>query len=161
MKNYFARMKVHGAFVLDLLVSVAVVAITTWSSGQTAAVSGGASRGIVSWFLSYLPGGYTQDTVALLDHLLRKAAHFTLYFILGFSLTGCFQRQSRVPPALAALLTGAVFAGLDEFHQIFVDGRGPALSDVFLDTCGVAAGCLLRTVLHKIRSTRARKPGKY
>ena len=154
MKKYFAFVKEHGPFVLDLLVSVTVVAITTWSSGQTAAVSGGASKGIVNWFLSYLPGVYTQDTVAFLDHLLRKTAHFTLYFILGFSLTGCYQSQSRVPPALAALLTGAALAGLDEFHQNFVDGRGPMLSDVFLDTCGVAAGCLLRTVLHKIKSTR-------
>lgn len=158
MKNYFACVKEHGPFVIDLLVSIAVVAITTWSSGQTAVVSGGASRGIVQRILSYLPGVYTQDTIAFLDHLLRKTAHFTLYFILGFSLTGCFQRQGRVPPALAALLTGAAFAGLDEFHQIFVDGRGPALSDVFLDTCGVAAGCLLRTVLHKVRSTHTRKP---
>ena len=158
MKNNLTCVKEHGLFVLDLLVSVAVVIITTWSSGQTAAVSGGASRGIVQWLLSCLPGVYTQDTVALLDHLLRKTAHFTIYFILGCSLTGCFQRQRRVPTALAALLTGAALAGLDEFHQIFVDGRGPALSDVFLDTCGVAAGCLLRTVLHKARSTRVRKP---
>ena len=158
MRNFFARMKEQGPFIIDLLVSVAVVVTTTWSSGQTAAVSGGASRGIVSWFLSYLPGVYSQDTVALLDHLFRKTAHFTLYFILGFSLTGCFQRQSRVPPALVALLTGAVFAGLDEFHQIFVDGRGPALSDVFLDSCGVATGCLLRTVLHKVRSICTWKP---
>lgn len=158
MKNYFARMKEHGPFVLDFLVSAAVVAITTWSSGQTAAVSGGASSGIVRWLLSYLPGVYTQDTVAFWDHLLRKTAHFTLYFILGCSLTGCFQRQRRVPPVLAVLLTGAALAGLDEFHQIFVDGRGPMLSDVFLDTCGVAAGCLLRTALHKVRLTHARKP---
>ena len=157
MQRFLVRVKTHRPFVFDLLVSAAVIAITTWSSSQTAAVSGGASRGIVQQLLSYLPGVYTQDTVALLDHLLRKAAHFTLYFILGFSLTGCFQWQRRVPPAPAALLTGAVFAGLDEFHQIFVDGRGPALSDVFLDTCGVAAGCLLRTALHKVRLTRGRK----
>lgn len=157
MRNFYARVKEHGPFALDLLVSIAVVVTTTWSSGQTAAVSGGASRRIVQQLLSYLPGVYTQETVALLDHLLRKTAHFTLYFILGFSLTGCFQRQSRVPPALAALLTDAALAGLDEFHQIFVDGRGPAISDVFLDTCGVAVGCLLRTTLHRIRSTRACK----
>lgn len=158
MQNFYARVKEHGPFIIDLVVSIAVVAITTWSSGQTAAVSGGASRGIVRWLLSYLPGVYTQDTVAFLDHLLRKTAHFTLYFILGFSLTGCFQRQRRIPPALAALPTGSALAGLDEFHQIFVDGRGPMLSDVFLDTCGVAAGCLFRTALHKVRLTRVRKP---
>ena len=157
MWKFFALVKKDKLFALDLLVSVAVVVITTWFSSQTAEVSGGASSGIVRFFLSYLPGVYMQDTVVLLNHLLRKTAHFTLYFILGCSLTGCYQRQSRIPPVLAALLTGAALAGLDEFHQIFVDGRGPALSDVFLDTCGVAAGCLLRTVLTRGRSIRARK----
>lgn len=160
MQNFYARVKKDGPFVFDLLVSVAVVAITTWSSSQTAEVSGGASRGIVYWFLSYLPSEYTPDTVALLDHLLRKAGHFTLYFILGCSLTGCYRRQRRVPPTLAVLLTGVALAGLDEFHQIFVDGRGPALSDVFLDTCGVAAGCLLASLLRKGKGTRAWKPRK-
>ena len=158
MSDYFSRVKKHGPLVFDILVSVAVVVITTWSSGQTAEVSGGASRGIVHWILAFLPGEHTEATVSLLDHLLRKAAHFTLYFILGCSLTGCFRRQRRVPYVLAVLLTGAVLAGLDEFHQIFVDGRGPQFSDVVLDTCGVAAGCLLATAFHRAVSRRKKKP---
>ena len=160
MQNFFARVKKEKPFAFDLIVSVTVVAITTWSSSQTAEVSDGASSGIVRWFLSFLPGMYTQETVALLDHLLRKTAHFTLYFILGCSLTGCYQRQRRVPTALAVLLTGAALAGLDEFHQMFVDGRGPSLSDVFLDTCGVAVGCFLRMALRRRRSRRARERRK-
>lgn len=157
MQKFFTLVKKDGLFAFDLLISVAVVAITTWFSSQTAEVSGGASSGIVRHFLSYLLGAYTQDTVALLDHLLRKTAHFTLYFILGCSLTGCYRRQRHVPPAFAALLTGAILAGLDEFHQIFVDGRGPALSDVLLDTSGVVVGCLLRAALGRKRSIRVRK----
>ena len=160
MKDFFDRVKRDGPFVLDLLISIAVVAIATWSSSQTAEVSGGASSRIVRFFLSYLPGVFTENTVELLDHLLRKAAHFTLYFILGCSLTGCYRRQRRFPTAVAVLLTGAALAGLDEFHQIFVDGRGPALSDVFLDTCGVATGCLLRTALRGRISLFTRKPRK-
>ena len=159
MQNFFVRVKKDVPFIFDLLVSVDVVAITTWSSSQTAEVSDGVSSGIVRWFLLYLPGEYTSDTVALLDHLLRKAAHFTLYFILGCSLTGCYQRQRRIPTALAVLLTGTALAGLDEFHQMFVDGRGPSLSDVFLDTCGVVVGCLLRMALRR-RSRRAQEVRK-
>lgn len=157
MSNLFSRIRKHGPLIFDILVSVAVVAITTWSSGQTAEVSGGTSSGIVRWFLSFLPGVHTEATVSLLDHLLRKAAHFTLYFILGCSLTGCYRRQKRVPYVLAVLLTGAVLAGLDEFHQMFVDGRGPPFSDVFLDTCGVATGCLIATLVRKAGKKRAEK----
>lgn len=156
MTNFFSRLKKHGPLIFDILVSVAVVAITTWSSGQTAEVSGGASRGIAYRLLTYLPGVHTEATVALLDHLLRKTAHFTLYFILGCSLTGCFRRQRRVPYVFAVLLTGAVLAGLDEFHQMFVDGRGPSFSDVVLDTCGVAAGCLFATAFRKIVNRHVR-----
>lgn len=158
MSNLFSRIKKHGPLIFDILVSVGVVAITFWSSGQTAEVSGGASKEIARWLLTFLPGEHTESTVSLLDHLLRKAAHFTLYFILGCSLTGCFRRQKRVPYVLAVLLTGAVLAGLDEFHQIFVDGRGPLFSDVVLDTCGVAAGCLLATAFHRAVNRRKKKP---
>ena len=158
MTSFFRCIKKHGPLIFDILVSVAVVAITTWSSGQTAEVSGGASKGIAYWLLTYFPGVHTEATVSLLDHLLRKTAHFSLYFILGCSLTGCYRRQKRVPYVFAVLLTGAVLAGLDEFHQIFVDGRGPSISDVVLDTCGVAAGCLFATAFRKIVSRHARKP---
>lgn len=160
MKDIIWRIRKQGQLIFNILVSVAVVVITTWSSGQTGAASDGASKGIVRWLLSYLPGVHTEDTVALLDHLLRKAAHFTVYFILGCSLTGCFRRQKRVPYVLAVLLTGAALAGLDEFHQMFVDGRGSLLTDVLLDTCGVAAGCLLAAAPESERSAGARKPRK-
>lgn len=157
LSNLFNRMKKQGPLIFDILVSVAVVAVTTWSSGQTAEVSGGASKGIVRWLLSCLPGVYTEATISFLDHLLRKAAHFTLYFILGCSLTGCYRRQRRVPYVLAVLVTGFVLAGLDEFHQMFVDGRGPQFSDVILDTCGVATGCLVATVFHRLWQKHVKK----
>lgn len=160
MQDHSSRAKKLRPLVFNILVSAAVVAVAAWSSGQTAAVSDGASKGIVRWLLSYLPGAHSEAVVSFLDHLLRKAAHFTLYFILGCSLTGCFRRLRRVPTVPAVLLTGAALAALDEFHQIFVDGRGPLLSDVLLDSCGVAAGCLLAFALEKGRSTRAGKPKK-
>lgn len=158
MEGFLDRLKKQGPLVFNILVSFAVVAVITWSSAQTAEVSGGASKGIVRWLLSSFSGEYTEDTVAFLDHLLRKAAHFAVYFILGCSLTGCYRRQRRVPYVFAVLLTGAALAGLDELHQMFVDGRGPLLTDVLLDTCGVAAGCLLASALYKRKSRYAKKP---
>lgn len=41
--------------------------------------------------------------------------------------------------------------------KMFVDGRGPLLTDVILDTCGVAAGCLLASAFHRGRTERASK----
>ena len=44
------------------------------------------------------------------------------------------------------LLAGFVcvgFAGLDEYHQSFVEARGPSVRDVGIDSCGAMIGILL------------------
>jgi VanZ family protein len=45
------------------------------------------------------------------------------------------------------VILGGLYAASDEFHQLFVDGRAGMLSDVLLDTCGVAVGSLVLTFL--------------
>lgn len=42
-----------------------------------------------------------------------------------------------------ALVICAVYAATDEFHQLFVDGRGFQFSDIFLDFCGALLGVLV------------------
>ena len=97
--------------------------------------------------LELLLGGSTDDLVHRYNHAVRKAAHFALYSLLGFSLTGVFQHQKRVPKLPTAIFLSAVFAALDEFHQHFVEGRGPQMSDVLLDTAGAASGALVMTLI--------------
>ncbi len=76
---------------------------------------------------------------------VRKMAHFTLYFIIGFLLM-CLMRSYQKcdkKHVLIALLIGAVYALSDEFHQYFVPGRDAKLLDVLIDTTGVFAGIAL------------------
>ena len=74
---------------------------------------------------------------------VRKLAHMTEYFILcslvsfPFYLYGL--RGKRL--FITALLISSGFAATDEFHQSFVDGRGPSVTDVGIDTIGVLAAC--------------------
>ena len=149
--------KKYGSLFFCILVTIAVIAVTAWSSSQTGAVSGGNSRNLVRKILKFLSVDYTSAMLSRYDHLLRKAAHFILYFILGCSLTGIYCRQKRVPTVLAVIPTGAVLAALDEFHQKFSDGRSPMVTDVLLDTCGVAAGCFLVTVVLYCMGRKTRK----
>ena len=44
---------------------------------------------------------------------------------------------------LAALGFTLIYAGTDEFHQLFIDGRGPQLSDVFVDFWGALIACTI------------------
>ena len=65
-----------------------------------------------------------------IEYPVRKAAHMTEYAILGLlSFTfyrGILKKEKR--QFLAALLTAAVYAATDEFHQYFIPHRvyGPA-----------------------------------
>ncbi|MBQ8081668.1 MAG: VanZ family protein [Clostridia bacterium] len=79
----------------------------------------------------------------LMHHLLRKAAHFIEYAILG-ALYCLFLHTFPVKRArLYAWLLGTAYAATDEVHQLFVLSRGASPADVMLDSLGVACGVLL------------------
>jgi VanZ family protein len=73
--------------------------------------------------------------------LFVKGYH-VLEFFLFTLLLGLFlhvQRRLTVRRSLAwAAVGGVAFAASDEWHQTFVPGRGGLVSDVLIDTVGVA-----------------------
>lgn len=91
-----------------------------------------------------LPETRQQEIVSFLQTPVRKTAHFCEYALggglfMGLLLTVPLRRGGQVA---GATLWGAVCAALDEWHQSFVDGRGPGIFDVLLDTTGALAGAL-------------------
>ncbi|MBQ6395138.1 MAG: VanZ family protein [Atopobiaceae bacterium] len=95
------------------------------------------------------------EGVALQNHVIRKIAHFTEYFILGILAHGSIDAwfRSRSPeqgsavdgvrvPASACIL-GAAVAAIDETIQLFVPGRSGMLSDVLLDSSGVLCAVII------------------
>ncbi len=90
---------------------------------------------LLHWLLPHA----AKATLVELHHLIRKGAHFTEYFILSLLiLRGIRAGREEMPLrwALWAILIVAAYASLDEFHQVFVPGRTPAVRDVLLDTIG-------------------------
>lgn len=89
--------------------------------------------------------------------LIRKAAHFTEFACLGLLLCWMLGMSGERGWHLWALpvLLGMAAACADETIQVFVPDRGPSLIDVWIDTCGAAAGMtVLRIGHHLIRKTR-------
>lgn len=87
--------------------------------------------------------------------LLRKIAHFTEFAALGACLgwrSGMLHKQKYLP-----FLWGAAAAFGDEGIQLFSPGRSAQLSDVLLDSCGVAAGLFLLNLGHSIIKTASNK----
>lgn len=79
-----------------------------------------------------------------LNHIIRKGAHFLIYFVLGMLITNIFER-SRVKRhnIVLALLLCIFYAISDEIHQIFVSGRGPGMKDIFIDSAGAMVGIMV------------------
>lgn len=83
-----------------------------------------------------------------LHHFLRKNAHFFIYLILGVLVKHAFKKSDVLgfKAVVFTLLICAGYAATDEFHQLFVPGRGGLVSDVGIDTAGASLGILLHSV---------------
>lgn len=72
--------------------------------------------------------------------LIRKSAHFTIYFVLGILLYLTFKSYNTKHPVLYSILICFLYACSDEVHQLFVSERTARMLDVFIDICGSSVG---------------------
>lgn len=98
---------------------------------------------------------FVQDTsFSYAGRLIRKSAHFIAYLILGFLVSHAMKNEAATATAWkrrgGSLLFCVVYAISDEFHQIFVPGRGPLVKDVFIDGSGAALGIILYVVAKQL-----------
>ncbi|MCI8554010.1 MAG: VanZ family protein [Clostridiales bacterium] len=92
------------------------------------------------------------------EHMIRKAAHFTEYALLGVLLiqTAGSWGYLRSNPALP-LFFSLFIPVLDEGLQLLVPGRSGQLSDVLLDFAGALTGmglCLLFRLVRRRKRSR-------
>lgn len=134
-------------------------------SAEPAAVSGERSTEIAEQLLSVVVSDWEQieshaqiEMLSAMDHVLRKTAHFCIYTVLGalLCLASLGFAASRRLHVLRSLLIGVLYAASDELHQAFVPGRGPAVTDVLLDSSGVLFGIAI-TMLAAGRICKKRK----
>ena len=107
-------------------------------------VSGAISDWVKQILALILPGDLPGVTTG--GGLLRKIAHFTEFAALGAVLSwrlGMLEKRKIWP-----LLWGFGAACVDETIQMFVPDRGPSVTDVGIDTCGVAVGMGLLLIGH-------------
>lgn len=106
----------------------------------------------------------STEEIRELKHLVRKAAHFGLYFGLGglISLTfyGPFQMRGR-SWFVASWTFGSLWGVIDEIHQYFVPGRSMLFQDMLIDSGGVLLAVVLLTAMtagyHRLSSWQKEK----
>ncbi len=74
--------------------------------------------------------------------LVRKFAHFFLYFVLGILVSNASNGKNKRWMKFSFLIC-FLYACTDEFHQLFVIGRSGELKDVFWDGFGSGVGIYL------------------
>ena len=72
------------------------------------------------------------------DFVMRKIAHITEYAVLTFLFFRASSKNLNYQKAISySTLFSITYALTDEYHQLFVFGRGGNLGDVFIDSLGV------------------------
>lgn len=136
---------------LPSLLTILWLAFIYGNSLQTGVESGEAS-GRVYRLVNALPKLLGLGS-PISEHFVRKAAHFTEFAILGILICTdlwCFSAVSLSRPLYicAPMLSisvpvCALLAALDEFLQSFIDGRGPSVKDVLIDTSGALSSTVI------------------
>lgn len=126
-----------------IILAITVAGLITFFSSQMGSESSNLSVALTRRVMDATVGDYSGQMLRHYNGIVRKLAHFALYFVLGVCLTEVLRLQNKIPQMPTAVLIGAVFASLDEVHQRFVQGRTPRASDVLLDTIGVLVGSLV------------------
>ena len=117
------------------------------------------------------------------SHVVRKCAHFLEYFALGFLVylhlrfLQTFGKKEqdiryfglRVNPDsplfsiswVLAFAVSLIYACSDEYHQSFIEGRGPQVLDICIDASGAATGIFVLWIVWAIiRQVQLKKDKK-
>ena len=143
---------------LSLIPVLAVMAAIYGFSSQNGEESGALSARVTAVVIRFVRSDYDElgakEQSLLFDrtlHVVRKAAHFSEFAVLGFFLLGHFRalalKTALRRPTPCAAVTGFLYAVSDELHQSFVGGRSPGLLDVGIDSAGVLFGILVMALL--------------
>ncbi|MBR5337841.1 MAG: VanZ family protein [Lachnospiraceae bacterium] len=131
--------------VLTVLIMISI-AVAWGHSAMPVPVSQAESGFFLDFLKPYLRVFMPDD--AITDHLIRKIAHFSEYGLMGIEMTAFLAVSDRLKPRffINTLFSGLTIALIDETIQI-ISGRGPLISDLWIDLGGFVTGGLLTGII--------------
>ncbi len=153
-----------------LILTIAWMIVIFMFSNSPGDESGQTSREVGRLFCRIFVSGFEEmafdeqeELALLLDHPIRKLAHFTEYMILGALLAGIPTFKVKADYWKRGLIIWGIaclYAISDEVHQLFVPGRDGAVKDVLLDSSGALVGVLIGLVVVRICVRMKNKAGE-
>ncbi|PIQ24586.1 hypothetical protein COW36_11250 [bacterium (Candidatus Blackallbacteria) CG17_big_fil_post_rev_8_21_14_2_50_48_46] len=126
---------------LTLLPALIMTGLIAWASSQTFSAEN--TGGLLYLLLAWAFPGFSAETLAGLNTLLRKAGHVTAYGLLALSWLGAlqssFRQRASAREIFFALLIALALASWDEWNQSLI----PSRTGTAWDLCWDMGGALL------------------
>lgn len=129
------------------IAAIAWAAILFFFSGQNANESGALSLKVTEYVMRLFP--FLPFELEQVHMFVRKAAHFCIFGLEGFLLGLAMMKTlpERWLGGTLAVISCAVVAVLNEYHQSFSEGRSCEVRDMIIDSCGALLGVLAGALL--------------
>ncbi|MDD2980606.1 MAG: VanZ family protein [Hespellia sp.] len=146
MKNFILFFLKPLSFLPALIMMYAIYSFSAQTGDTSGNLSYEISHQLVSIGNQVLDRGYEdweiEEVAGNIEYYVRKAAHMTEYFLLAIAVSFPLYVYG-IRGVWLVLLAGFICVGFacgDEYHQSFVEGRGPSVRDVCIDSVGVFFG---------------------
>ena len=135
-------------------------------SSQDGEKSGGISKKITGFILeksskyNSLEQMKKEEVSKRTERIIRKIAHFSIYTLVGFLLMALFSTYENIKrkyQIYISAIIGILYAISDEIHQSFTPGRGPKITDVFIDSLGVFFGMAVILLIIELINKKNKK----
>ena len=140
--------------IFALLLTLAWATQIFWLSA--ASFSGDHTESMLLVLLSHFNLHVSNEILEKINLILRKSAHVVEYAILSILLYFVFLDRDRffwrTRYAYWCIAGASAYALTDEFHQLFVRGRGASFIDCCIDAAGAAVGMVVIHLCSQVSS---------
>jgi len=157
VNSHVSNFKTFVNYWLPVLLCMALI-FSASSDSNSSEHSSHLLEPILRWPFPYL----VQTQIEAIHYIFRKCGHLAEFAVLALLLWRAIRnaRQNKLRQLAAtqplqnvqeswkwdeaglALSIVLLYAATDEFHQFFIPGRTPLISDIYIDTCGGAIAIL-------------------
>lgn len=132
----------------NIIFTVIFLAVTVFiftNSAKDAVISSEQSSFFALFLINNFPFILNDYDTAVV--VIRKLAHFTEFFLQGISFSGIFPGYKYCKNIIYVLFIGLFSACIDEFIQLFFEGRAGMVIDIFIDFGGTVLSVIIYALL--------------